>query len=91
MPTVTAQKLPSRKAPSTEYILAQFCYHYPQYTFAQARKLPARRIIQMLRVVDREEAKKMLLLTQMMAAPQTKKMKAVKKLMAIFKSVIDGI
>lgn len=47
------------KEVSADDLLATFCYYFPQYTFAQARKMPYIRIKQMLLVVRREQAKTM--------------------------------
>lgn len=90
MPTVKVKRIPrSGKEISTEDVLAQFCYYFPQYTFVQARKLPAKRIKQMLRVVDREEAKRMYQFAQIIASQHTKKMSGMKKILESYKSVIE--
>lgn len=46
----------SNTAWSEENLWARFCYYFPQYTFNEAKKLPFKRIMQMLSVVDKERA-----------------------------------
>lgn len=87
MPTIKVQSIPKKKV-RTEDILALFCYHFSQYKFHQAEKLPYRRVIQMLRVAEKEHAKKMFELTQIAAAPHTAKMKGVRQLAKHYESII---
>lgn len=72
MAVIKVQKIPRRKE-EPEDILALFCFYFPQYTFNQARKLPYKRIRQMLKVVRREEARKHIELVKIVAAPHGKK------------------
>lgn len=90
MAVIKAQKIPRPyKKVSPEDVIAQFCYHYQQYTFAQARKLPMRRINQMMRVAEREYAKKMFDFLQIIASQHTKKMKGMNELSDHYKSILD--
>lgn len=71
MATIKVQQLPKKKL-KWQDLVAQFCYRYQQYTFAQARRLPYKRLRQMLKVAEQEEAKKMRTLVQVVSAPHTK-------------------
>lgn len=71
-------------------LLATLCYFYPQYTFREARALPYQHVKLLLKVARREEAIKYYNLTQISAAPHTKKGEGVKKLVRYFKKQIDG-
>ena len=79
MPVIQAQKLEKKHA-SPESILATFCYYFPAYTYAAARRLPERRVSLMLQAVRREQSRNYLELMQIIAAPHTEKGKAVKSL-----------
>lgn len=89
MPTIKAQKIPVRKI-KIEDEIARFCYHFPQYTFSQARKLPGKRIAQMLRIATQEQAKLLYSHTQIAAAPHSKKGKSVGKILSHFEGIIKG-
>lgn len=84
MPVFKAQKIP-RQEIKTDDILARFCFYFPQYTFSQARRLPYKRVIQLLKAVDREHAKKMIDLLRIATAPHSDKGKMVKELLSEFK------
>lgn len=71
MVTVSLQKVPKKKEDPLDIIFA-FCYHFPQYKFSEARKLPYKRISQMLRVARIEHSKKMLDLLRVVSAPHAK-------------------
>lgn len=68
---IKVQKIPQKKIPPSD-VIAKFCYHYQQYTFAQARKLPYNRIQQMLKVATQEQAKIMITLVEVVSAPHAK-------------------
>ena len=57
-----------------------FCYLFPQYTLAEARKLPAVHINKMIKEARREQSRNYLELLQISAAPHTKKGEGVKSL-----------
>lgn len=84
MSKIKAQKISKREA-SPEDILATFCYLFPSYTYAQARRLPERRVSLMLNAARREQARKYLELAQIAAAPQSEKGKSVKALIDRYK------
>lgn len=90
MAVIKAQKIPRSKN-KEEDIIAQFCYHYPQYTYHFAYKhLSLRRIIKMLNVARREQALMLYNITRAAAAPHTKKGVGVKKLLEEFTKIIDS-
>lgn len=62
-------------------VLEQLCYYYPQYTFAQARRLPYKRVASLLRTAHQLQAKHYHELTQISAAPHTEKGKGVTDLL----------
>lgn len=88
MVVVKAQKIP-RKERTSDDLLCLFCYKFPQYTFAQAKKLPYVRIAKMLKAAGKEDARKMYELTQIAAAPQSKG-NAVGKVLSSYKEIIDS-
>lgn len=79
MNVIKVQKVP-RKEIDWDDILASFCYYFQQYKFHEAKKMPLKRIIQMLRVARREESKYFLQMTKIAASPHTKKGKGVSTL-----------
>lgn len=86
---VRAKPVPKRpRANSTLRLLARLCYHYPQYTLAQARRLPAIRVKLLLEVAEQIEAERMIQLVQIAAAPHSKN--GVKKLTSHYKGVLRG-
>lgn len=90
MVVVKAKKIPKKyRDVSPEDVLALFCYHYQQYTYAAARKLPYKRIRHMLKIAEREYAKKMFDYLQIIASPHTKKMSGIKQLIDYYKDIID--
>ena len=68
---------------------AMICYYYPQYTLKEASQLPVRDIKLLLRVADKLEARKKYDLTQIVAAPHTKKGSGVKKLTEHFRKQME--
>lgn len=86
---IEVQKVP-KKTLNSEDLIATFCIYYPQYKFHEARLLPARRLSQMLKVALKHEAKKMFELTQIVAAPHTKKMTSVKKLSSYYQGAMQN-
>lgn len=79
----TAKKLTKRE------MWATVAYHYPQYTLKDASKLSARDIKLLLRVANKIKAQDKYDLTQIAAAPHTKKGSGVKKLTEFFKKQMD--
>ena len=88
MTTIKAQRVPKKQV-KPDNILYRFCLLFPQYTYKQARRLPAKRVMGMLKVAQEERARDMLDMLQIVAAPHTKKGAGVKKLISHYKSLID--
>jgi hypothetical protein len=84
-----AKKIPKKPLSSVD-ILARFCYYFPQYSYAQARQLPYKRIVQLLKVVDHEYARKMIDLLSIISSPHTKNPKeTINNLRGIFEEVLS--
>jgi hypothetical protein len=73
-----------------EELIAQVCYYYPQYDLDTAKQLSYRRVRLLLRVAQQQQAIQLYNLTQIAAAPHTKKGIGVKKLSDHFKKIADG-
>lgn len=84
---IKVQRIPQKKV-TPEDLIATFCYHYQQYTFKQARSLPYKRIIQMLKIANIEHAKQMIDLLQIVSAPHGKK-GTVKSIFERFNAIIN--
>ncbi len=88
MPIIKAQRVPKKQVKPRD-TLYRFCFYFPQYKYSEARKLPAKHVIGMLEVAQKERAKTMSDFVQIVAAPHTKKGSAVKKLIKHYKELID--
>ena len=80
------------KAPklNVDELLARLCYYYPQYTFREAKELPYKHVQLLLRVAKKQQAIQLYNLTQIAAAPHTKKGEGVKKLSEHFKGIANS-
>lgn len=87
MATVKVQKIPKKKNNPLD-LVATFCYHFPQYTFAQARKMPYIRIRHMLKIANKEHAKRMIDLLSVATASHGKQ-KDIKLLLDKFNEIIN--
>jgi len=86
MAEIEVQKAPEKKSSKRE-LYARVCYFYPQYRLDEVQKMPNRDVMLLLKVANQIEALKMLNLTQISAAPHTKKGAGVKKLTSHFRKV----
>lgn len=87
---IKAQKVTTNKeAESSEDTLARFCYLYPQYTYAEARKLPYKRINRLIRMARKEQAYEWYNLLRISIAPHGKK-GLIDKLFKEYKQVIES-
>ena len=88
MARVRVQKVPTQTSRfSKREIYALLCYHYPQYTLREAANLPYRDVKLLIQTAEKKEAVRMYNLTQIAAAPHTKKGEGVKKLIKHFKNM----
>lgn len=87
MAKIKLAKIPSRRE-SVFTKLALFCHYYPQYKIDEAKKLPFKTLIQMLRVVQKKEAEHYLNLTQVFGNATDKK--GYKRLIEAYKERIHG-
>lgn len=85
---IKIQKIPKKEA-NIDDLLASFCYHFPQYKYNEARQLPYKRVVQMLRVAEKEKAKLLFVLCKGMALTNAKP-KDMKNLLDDLRKVIDG-
>ena len=86
MAEIEVQKIPAKESRKRE-LYARVCYFYPQYKLEDVQKMPNRDVMLLLKVANQIEALKMLNLTQISAAPHTKKGAGVKKLTSHFRKV----
>lgn len=71
-------------------LYAKVCYFYPQYTLAQARRLPARDVALLLSEAARQEAARNHSLTQIVAAPHSEGGEAVGELLEHYGDIMNG-
>ena len=73
------------KRESLRELYALVCWYYPQYTLKDVQNLPGRDVQLLLKTASKMEARQYLALTQIAAAPHTKKGQGVKNLITEFK------
>ncbi len=88
MPVIKAQQIPQKKVDLDE-IKMKFCLYYPQYKYHELKDFPFTRMRKMLSIAIKEEAQRMYNLTQIVAAPRSKKGLGVKKLLKHFKKIME--
>lgn len=86
---VRVQRVTTRTKLKGEELLAQVCFYYPAYTLDTAAKLSYRQVQLLLKVANKQQAVYYYNLTQIVAAPNTKKGKGVQKLSDHFKKMAD--
>lgn len=84
MARIEVAKVPVKSLGKRE-LYAMVCYFYPQYKLHEVPKLPARDLYLLIRTAQKMKAVEMFNLTQISAAPHTKKGSGVKKLSEQFK------
>lgn len=89
---VRVAQLPKREAKpgDGDRLCEQLCFYYPAYTFAMARRLPAKRVHSMLMTAQAEQAKHYCELVQIATAPHTKDGEGVKTLISKYKGLMRG-
>lgn len=90
---IQVAKLPSSTLGDSKIdddLIATLCYFYPQYTFAQAEKLSYQRISSLLKTARQQEGVRYKNLTQIAAAPHSKKGAGVKKLLSHYDKIIKN-
>lgn len=86
---IKAQKVTTNKeTESGEDILARFCYLY-NYTYSEARKIPYKRILRMIKLARKEQAYEWYNLLRISIAPHGKKGTA-DKLFKEYKEIIEA-
>ena len=86
--SVKAASINTKKLSNRE-LMAMVCYHYPQYKLTDVAQLPIRDIKLLLHTAEKIQAEKMYNLTQIAAAPHTKKGEGVKQLTDYFRKAMD--
>jgi len=81
---IKVQKIPTPDV-SPLKLLAQLCFHYPQYTLKEARTLPYKHVVLLIKTAQAEKAKDYLNHAQIAAAPHSKKGMGYKKLISKYK------
>jgi hypothetical protein len=90
MATIKVASVPTKQI-QARHLLAMLCFYYPQYTLAEARQLKAKDVMLLLKIAQIEKSKEYFNLTQIAAAPHTKKGEGVKTLSDNYKKAsIDG-
>lgn len=85
---VRVKKLPTKAVKINQReLIATLCFYFPQYTLQDATKLPYQHVQLLIHTAQKIEAARMYNLTQIAAAPHTKKMVNVKKLSDYFKKL----
>lgn len=88
MARVRVQKAPSQAVRiKKREMYALVCYFFPQYTLEDVQNLPFRDIRLLIKTAQQQEAARNYNLTQIVAAPHTKKGQGVKKLSEYFKKM----
>lgn len=85
---IKAQKI-VEKQEAGEDILARFCYLYPSYTYIEAKKLPYKRILKMIKIARKEQAYEWYNLLRIAVAPHSKK-GATSNLIKEYRNIIEN-
>lgn len=89
MARVKVQKVaPSSKGVSKRELYATICYYFPAYKLTDVQDLPARDVKLLLDTVQKLQASQNYNLTQIVAAPHSKKGANVKKLLEHFEGLV---
>ena len=86
MAKIEVAKIPQKDVKKRN-LYARVCYFYPQYRLEDVAKMPNRDVVLLLKTAEQVEALRMLNLTQIAAAPHTKKGSGVQKLSNHFKRI----
>lgn len=90
MVVIKAKKVPASDITITaDEILTRFCIQFPQYTLAQAKQLPLKRILFMLKVARKVHAERMIDFLNIMASVQSGKKGNVDTVLSYFKRIIE--
>lgn len=84
---IKVAQIPKKKT-SPSSLLATFCYHFPQYTLKEARKLPYKHVVLLINTANKMKALEYLNLLQISIAPNTKD--GGKDLKSSYEDIING-
>ena len=88
MAIIKAKKIPAPKPEEALDTVARFCYHFQQYTFQEARKVPYNTVIRLLKAVEIDHSKKMI---DMVHVSSVSDKKGADKVIQYFKGKIEDI
>lgn len=88
MAVIEVQKIPVKEYKITNRELyATVCLHYSQYTLKDVQDMPARDITLLIKVAQKDEAKKMYNLAQISAAANSSDGKAMNRILERFREI----
>lgn len=89
---IVAKPLPHKSANkmSKRELYATLCAYFPQYTLKDAKSMKARDMILLINTKRKMDAQHYYNLTQIIAAPHSKKGESVKKLLNHFEDIANG-
>lgn len=90
MAKIKVAKLPSASKMSKREMYATIAYFYPQYKLKEVQKLPARDVVLLFETAKKLQAANYVNMTQISAAPHTKKGQGVKQLLNEFRKIAKG-
>ncbi len=88
MKILKVKKIPKEKVNPGD-LISRICYYYPQYNYTQARRLPYKRVMQLLKVADQERAKFMIDILRIVIVPNSKDKNDAKNLFNEFKERLN--
>ena len=89
MARVKVQRVtPTSEGVSKRELYATICFYFPAYKLSDVQALPARDVKLLLDTVKKLEASRQYNLTQIVAAPHSKKGANVKKLLEYFEGLV---
>lgn len=91
MSEISVQQIPQKPITPENLndLLARFCYKFPQYTFIQAKRLPFKRIMQMLKVARKVDASTMIELANIIAGPHTENGETTTEMIEYYKEILE--
>lgn len=91
MVKVEVQKAPtSKNGQYKRELYASICFYYPKYDLKDIDKMPARDLSLLLRTAHKIEASRFYNLTQIAAAPHSRKGESIKKLLRHYEKVMNN-
>lgn len=91
MAVIEVAKVPKKEPKGDEALrlVATLCYYYPQYSFAEARQLPYKRLVLLLQEATKQKAIEWHWQTLIAASAQVPKGKGTKRLLKMLQGYIE--